>query len=61
MGRAQRHTPTCVDCGQTLPHYLMVCIRLANGRKIHRCIACSERRATQGAGKWSVDEKTKVP
>lgn len=39
MGKAQRHIPRCVypGCGLILAHYLMRCVRLKDGRKIHYC------------------------
>lgn len=43
MGRRMPHVPRCRGCGAVLPHYLMVCIRLRDGRKIHYCIACNEK------------------
>ncbi|HEX9908548.1 MAG TPA: hypothetical protein VGB78_08835 [Thermoplasmata archaeon] len=44
MGRPQKHYPRCANpnCRRTLPHYLMVEVRLKGGRKVHYCVSCHE-------------------
>jgi len=52
MGRALRHTPMCIDCGGIFPHNLTVCIRKANGKKVHRCLACDELKRQRQMEEW---------